>query len=87
MRVKSESEVAQSCPTLSNPMDCSPPGTSVHGIFQARVLERGAVAFSANDAVPLKRELTFRERLQCYRHRSTRSMWVGTFDPHKKPVL
>ena len=39
MKVKSESEVAQSCPTLSNPMDCSPPGSSVHGVFQARVLE------------------------------------------------
>ena len=39
MKVKSESEVAQSCPTLSNPMDCSLPGSSVHGIFQARVLE------------------------------------------------
>ena len=46
MKVKSESEVAQSCPTLSNPMDCSPPGSSVHGIFQARVLEWGAIAFS-----------------------------------------
>ena len=43
MKVKSESEVAQSCPTLSNPMDCSPPGPSVHGIFQARVLEWGAI--------------------------------------------
>ena len=47
MKVKSESEVAQSCPTLSNPMDCSPPESSVHGIFQARVLEWGAIAFSA----------------------------------------
>ena len=46
MKVKSESEVAQSCPTLSDPMDCSPPGSSVHGIFQARVLEWGATAFS-----------------------------------------
>ena len=46
MKVKSESEVAQSCPTLSNPMDCSRPGSSVHGIFQARVLEWGAIAFS-----------------------------------------
>ena len=46
MKVKSESEVAQSCATLSDPMDCSPPGSSVHGIFQARVLEWGAVAFS-----------------------------------------
>ena len=46
MKVKSESEVAQSCLTLSDPMDCSPPGFSVHGIFQARVLEWGAIAFS-----------------------------------------
>ena len=46
MKVKSESEVAQSCPTLSDPMDCSPPGSSVHGIFQARVLEWSAIAFS-----------------------------------------
>ena len=46
MKVKSESNVAQSCPTLSDPMDCSLPGSSVHGIFQARVLEWGAIAFS-----------------------------------------
>ena len=45
--MKSESEVAQSCPTLSDPMDCSLPGSSVHGIFQARVPEWGAIAFSA----------------------------------------
>jgi len=47
MEVKSESEVAQSCPTLSDPMDCSLPGSSVHGIFQARVLEWGAIALVA----------------------------------------
>ena len=46
MKVKSESEVAQLCPTLVDPMDCSLPGSSVHGIFQARVLEWGAIAFS-----------------------------------------
>ena len=46
MKVKSESEVTQSCPTLKDPMDCSPPDSSVHGIFQARVLEWGAIAFS-----------------------------------------
>ena len=46
MNVKSESETAQSCPTLSDPTDCSPPGSSIHGIFQARVLEWGATAFS-----------------------------------------
>jgi len=46
MKVKSESEVAQLCPALSDPMDCSLPGSSVHGIYQARVLEWGAIAFS-----------------------------------------
>ena len=46
MKVKREREVAQLCPTLSDPMDCSLPGSSVHGIFQARVLEWGAIAFS-----------------------------------------
>ena len=46
MKVKSESEVAQLCPTLSDPMDCSLPGSSVHGIFQAGILEWGAIAFS-----------------------------------------
>ena len=46
MKVKSESEVAQSCLTLSDPMDCSLPGSCVHGIFQARILEWGATAFS-----------------------------------------
>ena len=50
MKVKSESEVAQSCPTLHDPMDCSPPGSSAHGIFQARVLEWGAIAFSGGEA-------------------------------------
>ena len=48
MQMKSESEVAQSCPTPRDPMDCSLPGSSVHGIFQARVLEWGAIAFSEN---------------------------------------
>ena len=46
MKVKSESEVAQLCPTLCDPMDCSPPGSSARGIFQARVLEWVAIAFS-----------------------------------------
>ena len=52
MKVKSESEVAQSSPTLSDPMDCSLPGSSVHGIFQARVLEWGASAFSNSLVIP-----------------------------------
>ena len=46
MKVKSEREIVQSCFTLCDPMDCSLPGSSVHGIFQARVLEWGAIAFS-----------------------------------------
>ena len=46
-KVKSESEVTQSCPTFSDPVDCSLPGSSIHGIFQARVLEWGAIAFSS----------------------------------------
>jgi len=52
MKVKSQSEVVQSCPTRSDPMDCSLPGSSIHGIFQARVLEWGAIANS-----PLKEKL------------------------------
>ena len=53
MKVKSESEVAQSCPTVNDPMDCSLPGSSVHGVFQARVLEWGAIAFlSTNPKLP-----------------------------------
>ena len=50
MKVKSESEVAQSCRTPSDPMECSPPGFSIQGILQARVLEWGAIAFSGNHA-------------------------------------
>ena len=49
MKVKSESEIAQSCPTLSNPMDYSLPGSSVHGISQARVLEWGAIPYLIRD--------------------------------------
>ena len=48
MKGKSESEVTQSCPTLSDPMDCSLPGSSIHGIFQARVLEWGAIALATS---------------------------------------
>ena len=60
MKVESESEVAQSCPTLCDPMDCIPLGSSIHGIFQAEVLEWGAIAFSGwsynlltNSLIPL----------------------------------
>ena len=59
MKVKSESEVVQSCPTLSDPMDCHLPGSSVHGIFQARVLEWVAIAFS--DWLARKRHLMWNQ--------------------------
>ena len=60
MKVKGESEVAQSCLTLSDPMDCSPRGSSIHGIFQARVLEWGAIAFSVTnlDSILKSRDIT-----------------------------
>ena len=57
MKVKSESEVAQSSPALSDPMDCSLPGSSTHGIFQARVLEWGAIAFSTGHDLAMEYSL------------------------------
>ena len=70
MKVKSESEVVQSCPTLSDPMDCSPSGSSVHGIFQARVLEWGAIAFSemcSRNSQNLKTRGDFKDHLELSR--------------------
>ena len=70
MKVKSESEVAQSCPTLSDSMDCSLPGSSIHGIFQAKVLEWGAIAFSVRTykttqkCTPDMLSMSFREELK-----------------------
>ena len=60
VKVKSESEVAQSCRTLSNPMDCSFLGSSVHGIFQAKVLEWGAISFSVLDSSHSQKNSPFR---------------------------
>ena len=57
MKVKSVSEVSQSCLTLSDPMDCSLPGSSIHGIFQARVLEWGAIAFSRRSNQSILKEI------------------------------
>ena len=57
IKVKSESEVTQLCPTLGDPMDCSLPGSSIHGIFQARVLEWGAIAFSLSKLPSINRQL------------------------------
>ena len=61
MKVKSESELAQSCPTLHDPRDCSLPGSSIRGIFQARVLEWGAIAFSiiSNEETQIKTAMMY----------------------------
>ena len=64
-KVKSESEVAQSCPTPSDPMDCSPPGPSIHGILQARVLEWVAIAFSRR-MNKLVKKITILENILCF---------------------
>ena len=65
MKVKSESEVTQSCPSLSDPMDCSPLGSSVHGIFQARGLEWGAITFSGSPENGVHRLGTSSSRFKC----------------------
>ena len=70
MKVKSESGVTQSCPTLCNPMDCSLPGSSIHGIFQARVLEWVAIAFSCSTALAYKMKC-FEKSFSSYLLKST----------------
>ena len=70
MNMKSESEVAQSCRNLANPMDCSLPGSSVHGIFQARVLEWGAIAFSS-------RKLEIPKNFSCKDGHNKGQKWYG----------
>ena len=82
MKEKSESEVAQSCPTLSDPMDCSLPGSSVHGIFQARVLEWGAIAFSSVSCSAVSNSLQPHglqpARLLCPRNSPGKNTGVGS---------
>ena len=73
VKVKSQREVAQSCLTPSNPMDCSPTGSSVHGIFQARVLEWGAIAFSRGkthfNAKPFRLNVNLKvKQIKCFIH-------------------
>ena len=77
MKVKSESEVTQSCPTVSDPMDCSLPGSSIRGIFQARVLELGAIAFSAKclEAGPKSRLQNQQLRVGKREHQRKSNAW------------
>ena len=79
MKVRRESEVTQSCLTLSDPMDCSPPGSSVHGIFQARVLEWGAIAFSDSQFSMLSRLPWWlrQQRIHLQYRRPGFDSWVG----------
>ena len=81
-KVKSESEVAESCPTLSNPMDCGPPGSSIHGIFQARVLEWGAIAFSSLSHLVVSNSLgsqgLYLARLLCLWNSAGKNTGVGS---------
>ena len=92
MKVKSESEVAQSCPTLRDPIDSSPPGSSVHGIFQARVLEWGAIAFSTHDSWPKSQNIQNRSHIVTnslktlkMAHIKKKKKKIGSFrKPHSK---
>ena len=81
MKGKRESEVAQSCPTPSDPMDYSLPGSSIHGIFQARVLEWGAIAFSVNyhRRVNFKSQFTHLENKGVGLHEIQSPLWLHTY--------
>ena len=74
--MKMKSEVAQSCPTLNNPMDCSPPGSSIHGIFQARVLEWGAMEHNYGEHLLL---------LRVWKMSQMKSLWRGERRESWKP--
>ena len=76
-KVKSESEVAQSCPTLSDPMHCSLPGSSIYGICQARVLEWGAIAFSVYVYFTIFNYSTCLSSLAVFRVHCLMLCWVG----------
>ena len=84
MKVKSESEVAQSCPILSHPMDCSLPGSSIHGILHPRVLEWGAIAFSMTnlDSILKSRDITLPTKVHLLKAMvfSNSHVWVWKLD-------
>ena len=88
MKVKTESEVAQSCLTPSDPMDCSLPGSSIHGIFQARVLEWDAIAFSVSSPSYIDiflNKARWRERKELTRQIDTEIKSAEPSDPLRLP--
>ena len=93
IKVKSQSEVAQSCPTLSDPMDCSLPGSTIHGIFQARVLEWGSIAFVAlpptkqNKVVELITHPAILTPNVAFKNHSLRAIKKFGYSEHELPVL
>ena len=89
MKMKSQSEVTQSCLTLSDPMDCSPLGSSIHRIFQARVLEWGAMAFSRKEGKSYQNAL-LKEEIQLatyYVKRYPTAVLTGIKDPNKNTAI
>ena len=85
MKVKSESEAAQSCPTLHDPMDCSLPGSSIHGILQARIVEWVAISFSRGSSQPRDQTRVSRIAGRCFTTCATRV--VCNHEPQLKPVV
>ena len=85
--MKMKSEVAQSCPTLCDPMDCSAPGSSVHGIFQARVLEWGAIAFSKDLYIENYKTLMKEIKDDTNRWRNIPCSWIGRINIVKMSIL
>ena len=83
--VKSESEVSQSCQTLWDPMDCSLPGSSIHGLFQARVLEWVAISFSRGSSQ--LRDWTWVSRIACRPFTVWATREIGHFSIYKDPVM
>ena len=87
MKMKSESEVAQSCLTLSDPIDCSLPGSSVHGIFQARVLEWGAIAFSTHKHYTSSKHMLLTISLKLISFKLLNTIFVSVMYPFKKRIF
>ena len=87
MKVKSESEVAQSCPTLSDPMDCSLLSSSVHEIFQARVLEWGAITFSENLCIAPPQKKTHNDAEYALRQQNTEHERTGISKMTNTPMV